>query len=96
MKKQILLFAVGLILGFSPMAFAGFTGNELTTLKGNMAVRGTGKGHANDVGDTSKSTWAELFSGPDTSGDIANFLNSDEIGFWLNPNVGRSALFQVL
>lgn len=157
MKKGILLLAIGLIIGISPIAFAGHVGIEMTILSsiydaswdwksgsryelwkvlsdagyGDLAVDvnldvngGTPsssyhvykdsfwqfpgyyselvaevagyapcnrfgwyeKGHSNDVGDISKSTWAELFSGPDTSGATADFFNSNEIGFWLNPN----------
>lgn len=44
------------------------------------------KGHANDVINGTGSSWAEIFSGSDESGATANFFNSNEIGFWLNPN----------
>lgn len=158
MKKRILLLAFGLIIAFSPMAFADLIGVEMTTLNGiygrswdwkgwsryelwrvlndagyaglasdvKADIKGTGtpssnyhvykdtfwqadgyntkfiaevagyapnnrfgwyeKGYAGEVGNTLKSTWGELFSGPDTSGKTADFFNSNEIGFWINPN----------
>ena len=159
MKRQVLLLSICLIVAFSPAAFAGFTGTELTTLNGKYGsswdsnggspydlwrvlsdagytalandiqfdIKGGGtpssnyhvykntfwqadggynswfvaevagyapnnrfgwyeKGRAGDVGNTSESTWVQLFSGPDTSGKTADFFNSDEIGFWINPD----------
>jgi hypothetical protein len=45
------------------------------------------KGHAKDViKGTSPSTWGEIFSGPDSPYETANFSNPDELGFWINPN----------
>lgn len=43
-------------------------------------------GYSQDVGDSSKSTWAQLFSGPDSAGATAIFSDTNQIGFWLNPN----------
>lgn len=156
MKKRVLLLTVGLIIGLSPIAFAGYVGIEITlnglygaswdwkdgsryelwrvlsdagytALANDVQLDITGgtpsanyhvykdsfwqaseyyselvaevagyapynrfgwyeRNYANDVGDISKSTWGEVFSGPDASGKTANFFNSDEIGFWLNPN----------
>lgn len=43
------------------------------------------KGHASDVGDATKTTWAEVFAGSNVAGDLASFYNSNELGLWLNP-----------
>lgn len=161
MKKQVLLLAIVLIVGFSPAAFAGFTGTEIPTLHGiygsswdgssyqlwsvlsgagygNLAsdvqsdvqngthssnyhvykntfwtsdgynakfiaeVAGYApnntfgwyeKGHAFDVGDGSKSTWGLVFDGGNTNPDMEDFLNPNEIGFWLHPNGAGNYFF---
>lgn len=43
------------------------------------------QGHAGDVGDITKTTWGQLFSGSDTVGAGAGFVNSNYIGYWINP-----------
>ena len=45
------------------------------------------KYHAFDViSENPNTTWGELFSGPDTTGETAHFSYANQIGFWINPN----------
>ena len=67
----------------------GYNAKFIAEVAGNAPNNRFGwyeKGHAGDVGDISKSTWDQLFSGLDTNGDTVSFFDSSEIGFWLNPN----------
>ena len=50
------------------------------------------KGYANEVGDISKTTWGQLFSGPDSDGAATSFVDLNQVGFWINPN-GQSGLY---
>lgn len=50
------------------------------------------KTHSGDVGDLSKTTWGEIFSGANSPGATFSFFNPNEIGFWINPN-GASGLY---
>ncbi|MEW6169963.1 MAG: PEP-CTERM sorting domain-containing protein [Candidatus Omnitrophota bacterium] len=50
------------------------------------------KNHSGDVGDLSKTTWGEIFSGANSQGATFGFFNPNEIGFWINPN-GASGLY---
>ena len=155
MKNRIILLSIGLILGLTQIAFAGFSGVELSTLHGiygaswdgsnselwkllsnagysalaavlQADVTGVGtksasyhvykdtswnysayhnllvkelsayqnksnfgwytKGNEGDVGNAAKTTWGQVFKGLDGAVATADYYNSNQLGFWINPN----------
>jgi len=69
--------------------FPSLTGEIIAEIAGYKNKNRFGwydKGSAGDVGDGSKTTWDEIFSGADGAGATASFANPNEIGFWMNPN----------
>lgn len=73
----------------------GYEALFVSEVSGYSANNGFGwyeNGGTSDVGNVSKDTWGYVFYGIDKKGSVGEFANSDEIGFWVNPN-GKSGSY---
>ena len=67
---------------------------EVAGYAGNNRFGWYENGHAGDViAGTSPSTWGEIFSGADSPYKTVDLLNSNKLGFWINPNGASGQYF---